>query len=680
MSAIRRNICRSRILPLALLAGLVGFPACQHQATRPVTNQVVVLGFDGMSPVLAAKWMEEGKLPNFEHLAQTGTFMKLGTTNPPESPVAWASFATGLGPGGTGIYDFLARNPKTYLPRIALVAKRKPKFLFGLIPIRPPKVTNERHGIPFYEAVADAGYKTTVLRMPLEFPPSPVPGGKLLAGLGVPDVRGTWGTFFYFASDLAPEQAGNTEFGGKLVRLNLDGADATAEISGPVDPTTNTYRRISVPVSFQVTPDKKAVTIRLDGQTETVAARHWSKWFEEKFPVNFFLSVHAISRFYVLESSPALRVYMCPLNIDPKDPALPVSYPANWSKQLADKWGDFKTLGWWHDTWGLNEGRISDGVFLQDTFRTMNTLTKILLNQLQDHPPSLMVAVYTSTDSVSHMFWRLMDPQSPTYNPVEAKKYGDAILETYEQCDKVVGEVEKRMKPGGTLIIVSDHGFHAFNKGFNTNTWLVKNGYMVLKNPNAEEKKYTLDNLFSQGSFFPNVDWSQTKAYALGLGQIYLNIYGRERYGIVEPGAQAHQLEEEIRSKLLAYRDPQTHQPVLEGVYLGHQIDHGAYAKEAPDLQLDFYPGYRTSWETSLGAIPPGIVVTNTRKWSGDHCASDPKDTQAILFINRKLDSSDPRIIDVAPTVLKMFNVSPPDQLDGKPWALAPSTPVQAER
>jgi predicted AlkP superfamily phosphohydrolase/phosphomutase len=367
---------------------------------------------------------------------------------------------------------------------------------------------------------------------------------------------------------------------------------------------------------------------------------------------------------------------MCPLNIDPKDPALPVTYPDNWSKQLADKWGDFKTLGWWHDTWALNEERIGEGVFLQDTFRTMDSLTKMVLNQLQNHPPSLMVAVFTSTDSVQHMFWRLTDLQSPRYDPVLAKQYGDAILQVYQAADKVVGEVEQKMKPGGTLIIVSDHGFHAFNRGFNTNTWLVKNGYMTLKNPEAEAKEYKLENLYSQGNFFPNVDWSQTKAYALGLGQIYLNMYGREKYGIVEPGAQAHQLEEEIRARLLAFRDPKGNKPVLEDVYLGHEIDHGAYAKEAPDLQLDFYPGYRTSWETSLGAIPSGIVVPNTRKWSGDHCASDPKDTHAILFVNRKLDSSDPSIMDVAPTVLKLLDVKPPDELDGKAWTLSPSAPM----
>jgi len=595
--------------------------------------------------------------------------------------VAWAAFATGLNPGGTGIYDFLARNPKTYLPRIGLVAHQKPKFLFGLIPIRGPKVTNERHGKPFYESAADDGFKTTVLRMPLEFPPSPVPGGKLLAGLGVPDARGTWGTFFYFASNLPEGEAGNTTFGGKLVHLKMDGRIANSEISGPLDPTTDKYKRIKIPVEFQLSHDSQSVTIHLDGQSETIANHHWSKWFKEKFPVNFFLSVHTISRFYVLETSPELRIYMCPLNMDPKDPILPVSYPANWSKQLAEKFGYYKTLGWWHDTWALNEERIGEGVFLQDTYRTMNKLTKILLSQLQHHPSSLTVCIYTSTDSVQHMFWRLTDPQSPRYDAALAKKYGDAILHIYQAADKVVGEVEKTMKPGTTLIIVSDHGFHAFNYGFNTNTWLVKNGYMVLKNPHAREKQYKLENLYSHGNFFPNVDWSKTKAYALGLGQIYLNIYGRERYGIIEPGAQAHQVAEEIRKKLLAYRDPRTNKPVLEDVYLGTQIDHGPYMKDAPNLQLNFYPGYRTSWETSLGAIPPGIVVPNLRKWSGDHCASDPKDTHAILFINRKLDTSDPSIMDVAPSVLKLLGAKSTAHYDGRAWTLSPATTAtQAER
>jgi len=188
---------------------------------RAGVEKIIFLGLDGLDPQLTEQLMAEGKLPNLAKLAGEGTFKPLGTTNPPESPVAWASFATGLNPGGTGIYDFLKRDPDTYLPELALVSRERAKFLWGMIPIKAPVVTNLRSGVPFYKAAADAGYKTTVIRMPLEFPPTTLPGGKLWSGLGVPDLRATWGTFFYFSTDLTPWDVGDTEFGGKLVRLEF---------------------------------------------------------------------------------------------------------------------------------------------------------------------------------------------------------------------------------------------------------------------------------------------------------------------------------------------------------------------------------------------------------------------------------------------------------------------------
>lgn len=649
-----------------MLAGSILSCRSSRPVTRPVTTQVVVLGFDGADPNLLSKWMAAGHLPNLARLAKTGTFRPLGTTNPPESPVAWASFATGLNPGGTGIFDFLRRDPRTYLPELALVSREKPKFLFGLIPVKPAKVVNERGGVPFYKAVADAGYKTTVIRMPLEFPPTHLPGGKLWAGLSVPDIRGTWGTFFYFGSDLTPWDVGDTEFGGKLVRLELDSNRAATSIEGPIDPTAKAYRRISIPVEFLVSSDASAVAIRLEGRTETVAERHWSDWFRVKFHITPFLSVGAICRFYVLQASPDLRLYMSPLNLDPDSPIFPVSDPADYTAELVKKHGLFKTLGWWHDTWALNEEKIDEQVFLEDLFRTMETQASITLDELKNDPPSLLVSIFTSTDSASHMFFRLLDPAHPRYDPELARQYGDAILRVYERMDQVVGEVERAMKPGGTLIIVSDHGFHTWRKGFNTNTWLVENGYMTLKNPGAEEKTYNLVQLFAQGSFFPNVDWSRTRAYALGLGQIYLNLRGRESRGIVSPGPEAQALLEEMRKKLVLFRDPDTNGPVIQNVYLGQEIFHGAYMSRAPDLQIDFRDGYRTSWQTSLGAIPSGIVVANMKKWSGDHCASDPSDTSGIFLSNRHVVTPQPSILDIAPTVLEILGVAPPSKLDGK--------------
>jgi len=333
-----------------------------------------------------------------------------------------------------------------------------------------------------------------------------------------------------------------------------------------------------------------------------------------------------------------------------------------------------KTLGWWHDTWALNEEKIDEGVFLEDTFRTMDKLAEITLDELRNDPPSLLVSVFLATDHISHMFYRLMDPEHPRYDPELAAQYGDAIEQSYIRMDRIVGDVLAAMKPDGTLLIVSDHGFHSWRKGFNTNTWLVQNGYMALKKPGAEEKTYNLENLFGQGSFFPNVDWSRTRAYALGLGQIYLNLRGREKFGIVDRGPESDKLLEEIRQGLLAVKDPDTQKPVIQNVYLGREIFHGPRMAEAPDLQVDFFSGYRTSWQTSLGAIPSGVVVANMKKWSGDHCASDPSDTQGIFFSNRPVSSSDPSILDIAPTVLKVLDVPPPGKLDGKILALRESS------
>ena len=660
------------VLLLSALAVLGFLPSCHRKAaTRPVTKQVIVLGFDGADPKLASRWMAEGKLPNLARLAHEGTFKPLETTNPPESPVAWASFATGLNPGGTGIFDFLKRDPQTYLPEIALVSREKGKFLWGVIPTKLPKVTNLRGGVSFYQAVAEAGYKTTAIRMPLEFPPSTIPGGKLWAGLGVPDLRGTWGTFFYFSSDLTQWDVGDTEFGGKLVRLELTGNHAASTVEGPADPTQEKFERISIPINFTVSPDGKAVTVELAGQTATLAEGQWSDWFHAKFRVTPFLSLRSICRFYILQASPDLRVYMSPLNLDPEKPPVPLSYPADYTAALVKKHGLMKTLGWWHDTWALNEERIDEGVFLEDCFRTMQQEREVLLDELKSDPPSLLVSVFTATDSVSHMFFRLLDPTHPRYDAELARKYGDAIERTYVKMDEIVGDVMRTMRPDATLIIVSDHGFHSWRKGFNTNTWLVQNGFMTLKNPGAEEKQYNLDQLFGQGSFFPNTDWTHTQAYALGLGQVYLNLRGREKYGIVEPGPEAERILKALHDQILTVEDPDTHQPVIQNAYLGKEIFHGARMAEAPDLEIDFRDGYRTSWQTSLGAVPSGIVVANLKKWSGDHCASDPSDTQGIFFSNRQFAPAQPSILDIAPTVLNLLSVGPPAPLDGKALALA---------
>jgi predicted AlkP superfamily phosphohydrolase/phosphomutase len=648
------------LLLLLLLGGCHSTPPA-----RQTGRKLIILGFDGADPVLLKKWAEEGRLPNLKKLMETGTFQKLGTTNPPESPVAWATFATGLNPGQHGIFDFISRNPETYLPEIALSTVVPGRYLFGAIPLRQPTVINHRKGIPFYKRLADAGIKTTVLRMPLEFPPTPLPGGKLLGGMNIPDIRGTWGTFHFFSTSLSRWETDSTEFGGKLARLDLKENHAESIIEGPVNPLHPEGHRISIPLGLVRDTSKKEVRISVGDQQQTVGEGQWSRWFNFRFPAGFWLKLQGTGRFYVVEVYPELEVYLSPLNLDPENPPYPVSQPINYAAELKRAAGPYKTLGWPYDTWGLNEERIDERAFLEDAQQTTREHAALLYHELAADPAACTVAIFTATDTVSHMLFRLLDPQHPRYDPQAAESYGDAILKTYEQMDQIVGEVRARMSPETALVVVSDHGFHSFRKGFNTNTWLVENGWMKLQGTAGASPA------FSSSSFFPTVDWSRTQAYAAGLGQIYVNMKEREKRGIVERGSpQYEQILSRIISGLEEVVDPDTGEKVIEKVYRTRDIYRGKFGADAADLRVAFFPGYRTSWESTLGAVPQGLLSANLKKWSGDHSASDPADTPGILLSNRHLNRGEISLADIAPAVISFFELPVPPEMDGKVFSL----------
>ena len=656
-----------RRFALAALLIAVACAGCGRVAVRKSDQQAVVLGFDGADPKLLDKWMSEGKLPNIQKLSRTGTVRSLGTTEPPESPVAWASFATGTNPGKHGIFDFLRVDRQNYVPDIGLVDIQKPKFLLHTIPLRGPRITNNRKGVPFYQTIADSGIRTSVLRMPLSLPPESLPNGTLLSGLGVADIRKTWGTFFYFATDLTQWDVGNTEFGGVLVRLERGEGRMKTSVEGPYDPRYDDFRRISIPMELVLTPDDKALKIILAGKEQTVAEGNWSDWCEFQFKAGLFINIHGISRFYVLETYPEVRLYLEPISLDPRQPPTPISSPPEFSGELVKRIGLYKTLGWIHETWGLNEEKIGEKVFLEDLFRNMDSLETAVLDQLTNAKPDLLVAVFTGTDSASHTFFRFLDPQHPRYDAALFPEFGDAILRTYQKMDAVIGKVLDNLGANGTLIVVSDHGFHTWRREFNTNTWLARNGFLAMKGTDTDGTTKKLDDMFSGGSFFPNVDWEKTKAYSLGLGGIFVNLKGREGHGSVSPGEEYEKVRKEIAEKIRQYRDPDTGGPVIQSVYPREEIFHGSETGHAADLQLSFYDGYRTSWQTALGAVPESIVVANLKKWSGDHCASDHSDTPGILLSNRKIAPGDWSIMDIAPTLIKLFGAQIPSETDGQP-------------
>ncbi len=462
-----------------------------------------MLGFDGMDPGLVRKWMDEGALPNMQKLARRGGFYTLGTTPSPESPTAWASFATGVNAGGHDIYDFLIRDARTYLPELGLVRREPPRFLFDYLPIAGARLTTRRGGTPFWVRAGREGVRASVLTVPMTFPPEEVPNGELLAGLPLPDLRNTMGTFSYFGTDLSRYEEGSTAFGGILRRLVFDDDDATTELVGPPDPIvrqridelrgqtpqTDTLRRqiagleasadLRLPIAIHWNHAGRSATIDVGDNSIHLQEGEWSQWINLDFPVNLFLRLHGMAQLYLISADKELQLYVSPINWKPDKPPSPMSYPPSLSADLYERLGPFRTLGWAEATWPLNEGRIDEKAFMEDLYRAFDDRAQVILERLDAHRWDLLVGVIESPDRVQHMMWRLIDPTHPMYDKVLAERFGESIENVYRRCDEFVGEVLSRIDPDTPVLIVSDHGFHSFRQSVNLNTWLVQQGYMT---------------------------------------------------------------------------------------------------------------------------------------------------------------------------------------------------------
>jgi predicted AlkP superfamily phosphohydrolase/phosphomutase len=679
-------------LPLALVdcrKGLAG-----GKPLRRTKQRVFVMGFDGMDPTLARKYMDEGKLPNLKALADEGTFTRLGSTQPSESPTAWSSFATGVNPGKHSIYDFLVRNLETYFPDLNMVRKEPrdpPEFLWGLIPKEKPRVVSLRGGTSFWKTASADGVESVVLTVPVTFPPEELHHGDMLGGLPLPDIRGNLGTFYYWATDLSSYEEGNTEFGGFLKRLLFDAGVAETILKGPQSPILwheekdlkekrkagslsekeqarldelATGKDINIPMTVRWTEGSGRAEIEIQGHRLSLKAGDWSEWIHLTFKVNALVRVYGMTQFHVSQADRELRLYASPVNMDPRDPPIPISKPDSFSADLADKVGLYRTLGWAESAdKPLNEGRLDEAEFLYDSDRAMDDREKVILENLKRDDWDLFVAAIETTDRISHMMWRLIDPRHPMYDAALAAKYGDSIEKVYRRADDFVGRVRQKVPKDAVFMVMSDHGFHSFRREVNLNTWLVQNGYMAVHGQSSEK---TLQDLFGRGKFFEGVDWSRTKAYAVGLGQIYFNLKGREAKGIVSAGEEYRQLQEEIRSKLLPLTDPETGERVFADVYKRDDIYKGEYIQMAPDLQVGFLDGYRVGWQDTLGTIRRAVVENNNKKWSGDHCATATEISHGVFFCNRKIANPAPHIMDLAPSVLKLLEARIPDDYDGK--------------
>lgn len=625
---------------------------------RGLARRVIVIGLDGFDPELAEKFMAEGLLPNLSELKKRGSYHRLKTTTPAISPVAWSSFMTGCEPSKHNIFDFLSRDPRTYLPTLSsariLPPQRRLRLWKKEIPLGRPIIQGFRKSVPFWKILGDRGIPGTILRVPITFPPEKF-RGHLLAGMCTPDLKGSQGTFSFYTSD--PSKINEKE-SGVTIPVEIKNNLITTYISGPENSVTGEEVRIPLRLFLK---NETEVLVEVCGQKFSLHQGIFSPWINLTFPLGLGIKVRAIARFYLSSIKPYFNLYITPLNIDPEKPALPISYPFYYSVYLSKLMGPYITLGEANDTWALNEGALSEKAFLDLTYLNHEEWERMLFNALRKRRQGVIVCVFETTDSIQHMFWRYLEKDHPALLKGPAEFIGDVIRQLYQRMDSLIGQVMSKLKTKDFLLVMSDHGFKSFRRGVNLNSWLYLEGYLKLKDGAKESPPW-----------FKEVDWEKTKAYALGLGGLYLNLRGREAQGIVSPGEEARKIKKEIRDKLLALKDEETGQKPILNVYDREEIYSGPYRENAPDLIIGYNKGYRASWDSVTGKVTQKIIENNLKAWSGDHCI-DPSQVPGVIFANFPLSSKEPCIMDIAPTILELFGLETPAYMDGHSLLLTES-------
>lgn len=626
----------------SLLAALLWLPTgCGEDAPAVKSEgRLIVLGFDGMDPALVERWMDAGQLPQFDRLRREGHFQRLATSNPPQSPVAWASFATGTGAGDHGIFDFLRRDPATYQPDFSIARYTPPARHLSLgswrLPMGDGSLENQRQGEPFWMKAQAAGQRATVQRVPVTYPPDPV--HRMLAGMGVPDLLGTQGTYTLYST----RRMAGAESGGRVVAVQMssDGQIETA-LEGPAHPLKPEAPALSLPLSLRVRSD--GATLTLAGETRELQVGQWSEWWPLGFDYGLG-TIPGMVRVRLQTAFPRPLLYVSPIHADPSNPALPLSAPPEYAPALAERIGRFHTLGMPEETWSLNQGHLDDAGFLDMVRTTLAEGEAMLYDALDINDSELVIKVFVQPDRVSHMFWRGLDETHPLHADSSELARG-AIAWIYRESDRVLGEVRKRMRPQDRLVVLSDHGFSSFRRAVHVNRWLVEKGYLTLR-----------EGARQSAPLFADIDWSRSRAYALGLNGLYLNLAGREAQGIVQPD-QRDTLLASLGADLAEWQDTDG-SGVIRRTFLGSELYPGPRSGDAPDLVLGYAAGFRASWQTSLGAVPPLLIEDNLQNWSGDHCI-DPEVVPGVLFTSFKPEQSPVDIAAMAHFVLEHTPAGP---------------------
>lgn len=617
---------------------------------------MIVLGVDGLDPVMLREFMDAGVTPNLLRLAKSGGFEALGTTIPPQSPVAWSSFITGMDPGGHGLFDFIALDRATMLPYLSAVRVEsegaKPiRFGRWQLPVGNGELKLLRDGRAFWQVLEEHGIPATIFQVPANYPPIPS-GEASLSGMGTPDLRGTSGTFSYYTDD-ASVDAGSVS-GGVIERVEIENGFLSASLTGPSNAFLVDESPVQAPFTVRIDPTNPVLQFSIGGQRRVLKVGEWSDWIPVRFPLlPGIIEVSGMIRVYVKQTSPHFGLYISPINIDPRNPAQQISHPARYAPELAEASGPFYTQEMPEDTKALSAHVLSATEFLDQTRLVMDERRRLLdaeLERFRNNPGDRFLFFYLSTvDQRNHMLARESDSDDPN----TAKSLREAMRDTYREIDELIGSVMDGLEPETTFAVMSDHGFAPFRRGASLNAWLEQHGYLKLLDPSRRDQLDWLDG----------VDWKRTRAFGIGLNALYLNVRGRERDGIVEPEARAR-LSREIARRLGDWRDPENDAQVVTQAVLRENVYHGPHVEDAPDIIVGYARGYRASWDTATGKVSTALLEDNTEAWSGDHCM-DSRAVPGVLLVNRPLKAAGD-LRDLPVTILDYFGIAPPVEMQGQ--------------
>jgi predicted AlkP superfamily phosphohydrolase/phosphomutase len=570
--------------------------------------RTIILGFDSFDPLQFERLNQAGKMPNLGKLVDAKGYSRLEVCSPPQTEVSWTCIATGTDPGSHGVFDFVHRDPVTYAPYVSLLPTRRTIFGEEFL---PPYTTKT-----FFQEAAEMGYPATAMWWPALFPARPEIPVATIPGLGTPDIRGQLGVGTYLTSKPVDKKkskvglltaSGKGRFSGVLEGPQIK---STPALAGGARESGTAYA--TQPVMVEILAENE-VRLMIGKQELRLEPGKWSPIFELVFPAGFAFSIHAITQVIVTEIKDGLSLYFLPLQIHPLHSVSHYGTPSSFIKDSWKHCGPFLTLGWPQDTNALEDGCISDEQFLDLCDLIFASRKRLYFHHLGNFREGVLAGIFDCLDRVQHMF--LHDQ-------------GEVVDGWYLKLDEFVGQAQAKVEQLGLkkhrFLTLSDHGFRPFDYKVHLNRWLVDNHFMQLSGEAGNGKP-------------AQAAWDKTKAYALGLNSLYLNVAGREGQGIVE-AATLESLLDEMKTKLLSWTGPNG-QAVISRVLLKHEVFSGPYTRLGPDIVIGYAPGYRASSDTGLGKIPAGpSIEANHDHWGADHCI-DAAMVPGVLFANRDLSN-----------------------------------------